>query len=303
ALTGSQGTTVLTVTALPDGTLAPGQTLSLPGSPVILSQATQTSASPGGLGTYNISGASQTVTSGPVTVTVPASPNNMSASIAEGTIIGTQVTPLDPGEVLGGKGRYAVSPSQNVPTTVFTAGATSAGQAKFNGAISGTTLTVDTVSEGTLAVGQTIGTVGTVATGSVDAPAQFSGNTSTTWGTQVTGSVTGNTLTVSAVSSGTVALGQPIYGRGIPAGTTISAQISGISGSTGTYTLSSDPVVVTGTISTTVLTVSAVTSGTLAVGQTISGGTIAANTVITALGTGTGGTGQSISDGWNCNSN
>ncbi|NDE76468.1 MAG: hypothetical protein EB039_10460, partial [Proteobacteria bacterium] len=297
-ITASQTTTVLTVSAVNNaGILFPGQviTYGTSGVPaVITSQATQTSASPGGTGTYTVS-PSQTG-SGSTTVTVVASPNNMSASIAEGIIIGTQVTPLDPGEVLGGKGRYAVSPSQNVPTTVFTAGATSAGQAKFNGAISGTTLTVDTVSEGTLAVGQTIGTVGTVATGSVDAPAQFSGNTSTTWGTQVTGSVTGNTLTVSAVSSGTVALGQPIYGRGIPAGTRIVAQ----TGSTetdsslfkkGTYTLSSEPVAFTGTIALTTLTVSAVTSGTIAVGQTIAGTGVTTNTVITALGTGTGGTG------------
>ena len=49
--------------------------------------------------------------------------------------------------------------------------------------------------------------------------------------------------------------------------------------------------VVTGTISTTTLTVSAVTSGALAVGTYITGGSIVAGTYITALGTGTGGTG------------
>lgn len=49
--------------------------------------------------------------------------------------------------------------------------------------------------------------------------------------------------------------------------------------------------VVTGSISTTTLTVTAVTSGTLAVGQTISGTGITAGTKISALGTGTGGTG------------
>lgn len=49
--------------------------------------------------------------------------------------------------------------------------------------------------------------------------------------------------------------------------------------------------VVTASISTTTMTVSGVTSGTLAVGQTISGSGVAAGTVITAFGTGTGGTG------------
>ncbi|MBU6151501.1 MAG: hypothetical protein KGR25_08625, partial [Chloroflexi bacterium] len=299
-ITASQATTVLTVTATAvtnAGILFPGQviTYGTAGAPaVITSQATQTSASPGGTGTYTVS-PSQTG-SGTTTVTVVASPNNMSAAIADGTTIGAQVTPLSPGEVSGGKGRYNVSPSQTVPTTVFTAGATSAGQAKFNGDISGTTLTVANVTEGTLAVGQTIGATGAVATGSIAAPTQFSGNTSTVWGTEVTGSITGNTLTVSAVTSGTVALGQPIYGRGIPAGTTIVAQTGSTetdssSGKKGTYTLSSEPVAFTGTISSTTLTVSAVTSGTIAVGQTITGTGVTANTVITALGTGTGGTG------------
>lgn len=49
--------------------------------------------------------------------------------------------------------------------------------------------------------------------------------------------------------------------------------------------------VVTGSIAAAVLTVTGVTSGTLAVGQTIKGTGIAAGTRITALGTGTGGTG------------
>lgn len=49
--------------------------------------------------------------------------------------------------------------------------------------------------------------------------------------------------------------------------------------------------VVTGSISSTTLTVTAVTSGTLAVGQIITGTNVLSGTRITALGTGTGGTG------------
>jgi hypothetical protein len=49
--------------------------------------------------------------------------------------------------------------------------------------------------------------------------------------------------------------------------------------------------VVTGSISTTTLTVSAVTSGTLSIGVVLSGTGITVGTTITALGTGTGGTG------------
>jgi hypothetical protein len=46
----------------------------------------------------------------------------------------------------------------------------------------------------------------------------------------------------------------------------------------------------TGSISSTTLTVTSVLSGTIAVGQAIFGQGISQNTVITALGTGTGGT-------------
>jgi hypothetical protein len=49
--------------------------------------------------------------------------------------------------------------------------------------------------------------------------------------------------------------------------------------------------VVTASITTTTMTVTAVTSGTLAVGQVLLGSGIQAGTIITALGTGTGGTG------------
>lgn len=57
------------------------------------------------------------------------------------------------------------------------------------------------------------------------------------------------------------------------------------------YVSEADPAVVTGSISTTTLTVSAVTSGTIMVGQVISGTGVTAGTFITAFGTGTGGTG------------
>jgi len=58
-----------------------------------------------------------------------------------------------------------------------------------------------------------------------------------------------------------------------------------------TYENSTSTAIFTGSISGTTLTVSAVTSGTLAVGQLIKGTNVAAETYITALGTGTGGTG------------
>jgi hypothetical protein len=53
---------------------------------------------------------------------------------------------------------------------------------------------------------------------------------------QFTGAISGTTLTVSAVASGNLAVGQTIYGTGIAAGTTITAVGTG-TGGTGTYTV------------------------------------------------------------------
>jgi hypothetical protein len=117
------------------------------------------------------------------------------------------------------------------------------------------------------------------------------------------GSTSGTTLTVTKISSGTLAVGQSLYGIDVLAETVITALGSG-SGGIGTYTINRSQTVaertmnsatvgavVTGTIAGTVLTVSAVTSGVLHVGQTIQGAGVTLGTIITALGTGTGGAG------------
>jgi hypothetical protein len=118
-----------------------------------------------------------------------------------------------------------------------------------------------------------------------------------------TGSISGTTLTVTAITNGTIAINQALFGVGITQETVITALGSG-SGGVGTYTInisqtvSSEQMnsviagaVVTGSMSGTTLTVTAVTSGTLALGQTIQGSTVTAQTIITAFGTGTGGAG------------
>lgn len=53
-----------------------------------------------------------------------------------------------------------------------------------------------------------------------------------------TGSISGTTLTVTAVGSGTLAYGAMITGTGVTAGTLIVSQLTGTTGSTGTYTVS-----------------------------------------------------------------
>ena len=118
-----------------------------------------------------------------------------------------------------------------------------------------------------------------------------------------TGSISGTTLTVTAITNGTIAAGQSLFGVGVTNETVITALGSG-SGGLGTYTVNLSQTVtsrqmnstavaakVTGSISGTTLTVSAVTSGTLYVGQTIQGTGVTALTIITALGTGSGGAG------------
>ena len=118
-----------------------------------------------------------------------------------------------------------------------------------------------------------------------------------------TGSISGTTLTVTAVTNGTIGINQALFGIGILPETVITALGTG-SGGVGTYTINLTQAVsselmnsvnvgavVTGSIAGTTLTVTAVTSGTLYVGQTIQGSTVTANTMITALGTGTGGAG------------
>lgn len=118
-----------------------------------------------------------------------------------------------------------------------------------------------------------------------------------------TGSISGTTLTVTAITNGTIAAGQSLFGIGVTSETIITALGTG-TGGIGTYTINLSQTVasrqmnsaavaakVTGSISGTTLTVSAVTSGTLYVGQTIQGTGVTAQTIITALGTGSGGTG------------
>jgi hypothetical protein len=118
-----------------------------------------------------------------------------------------------------------------------------------------------------------------------------------------TGSITTTTLTVTVMLSGTIAVGQALFGDGIAQNTVITALGTG-TGGIGTYTVSDSqtvastqinttaaPAIVTGDISTTTLTVSAVTSGVLQIGQTIEGSGVTDGTIITAFGTGTGGVG------------
>ena len=111
------------------------------------------------------------------------------------------------------------------------------------------------------------------------------------------GTISGTTLTVSLMKSGTIAAGQQLFGLGITDRTVITALGTG-TGGVGTYTINishtiptqqdfnsaTAGAIVTGSISGTTFTVTAVTSGTLYPGQTLQGTGITPGTIITALG-------------------
>ena len=112
------------------------------------------------------------------------------------------------------------------------------------------------------------------------------------------GSISGTTLTVVLVKSGTIAVGQSLFGLNLAAETVITALGTG-TGGTGTYVINisqtqaaesmnsaATAATLTGSISGNILTVTAIT-GTLYPGQTIQGAGVTAGTIITTLGSGT----------------
>jgi len=110
--------------------------------------------------------------------------------------------------------------------------------------------------------------------------------------------ISGTTLNVTSIENGTISVGSQIFGLGVLPGTVITSG-SGLlwtvnkTQNTQPQRLNTDPAngIFTGSISGTTLTVSAVSYGSLHLGTTIIGTGIPTNVIITALGTGTGGTG------------
>jgi hypothetical protein len=123
--------------------------------------------------------------------------------------------------------------------------------------------------------------------------------------TSFTGYISGTTLNITTTPVGNITVGSQLFGIGVATGTVV------VSGSNFLWTVNksqnvnsqtlstvNSACVFTGSIATassiTTLTVSAITSGSLSVGETIIGAGILDNTVITALGSGTGGVGTYI---------
>ena len=202
------------------------------------------------------------------------------------------------------RGKFVIGAGSVAASVTGLAGAT------VTGSISGTTLTVTAVATGTLAVGDIVSHPSILETATITGLGTGTGNTGTyiltyTGSTSsFTGSISGTTLTVTAVASGSIITGQVLTGNSVTADTTITSQLTGTAGGTGTYTVSISQTRASGSFTgtytlastslgvfSTVLQVTAVASGTLSIGQFLTGTGIAFSTSITALGTGTGGTG------------
>lgn len=108
-----------------------------------------------------------------------------------------------------------------------------------------------------------------------------------------TGSIAGNILTVTSAPSSPLVVGAVLTGTGVTGGTQIASQVSGTAGGIGVYTVSLSQIVASESLTATygTFTAASALTGAFAVGQTLSGGTTSAGTIITALGTGTGGLG------------
>lgn len=125
---------------------------------------------------------------------------------------------------------------------------------------------------------------GTIATGATGSPPAGSAYTASI-GASVTGSIAGNTLTVSAVTYGAIEVGSVIPAQSGVTAATVTAILTG-SGGVGTYTISggaqtvsSQAIVVNGTN----MTVTAVASGTIGQGDAVTGAQ--SGTIVTDLGT------------------
>jgi len=105
-----------------------------------------------------------------------------------------------------------------------------------------------TVSSGAITSSGAINSSGTITSSTGTLYPLVSATAVSTATTSFTASIASTTMTVTAVGSGVIAVGQLITGTGVTAGTTILAQLTGSAGSTGTYTVSASQTVASTTI-------------------------------------------------------
>jgi hypothetical protein len=181
-------------------------------------------------------------------------------------------------------GTYSISTSQNVASTTITTTSTYLNLTAVAGGIFsiGDALSGTGVTPGTTVISYA------AATGGVGSYELSIAQTVS----PTTISATSNTLNITAVSAGTIAIGDVVQGTGVTAGTTVTAFGTG-AGGVGTYVVSQSQLVASTAITTlsTTLRITAVSFGFISVGQSVSGTGVTGGTTITALGTGRGGVG------------
>lgn len=139
-------------------------------------------------------------------------------------------------------------------------------------------------------------------TGTPDSAGTSTASTIAAGTSSVTGSITGDLMTVTVVGSGTLYNGTVLSGTGVATGTQIVNQVTPLLPGealrgVGRYNVSiSEQAAASTTISGTygLLTIGGTVAGTFGIGQPVTGGGTSAGTVITDLGTGTGGAGTYI---------
>lgn len=190
------------------------------------------------------------------------------------TVTGT----IDPNSVTGS---IAVnSATASIAANVMTVSAVGAGTVLA----AGQTVTGASVDAATTIVKQLTGTAGSTGTYQVSVSQTISSEALT---------MSGGGLTISAVGTGGLFVGQVISGSGVTTGTTITALGTG-TGNTGTYAVDTAQTVGSETITGAggMLNVSAVASGAIAFGDVLSGSGVTSGNKVVALYTGTGGTGK-----------
>jgi hypothetical protein len=234
SFTGSISGNTLTVSAVGSGTLAVGQIISdLTGAILANTSITGLGTGTGGQGTYTVS-TPQTVTSEAMT---SSSPTGVTVPRARINSLLTAIQYVPPIAALGA---FAQVSSISI-------GSANTPDAVGFGFIIGNTLTVTSITSGTILLGDTLDdNSGLILNGTNIAAFSGSGsgntgtypvnNTQNVGGT-FTATGTGTNLAVTNVS-GFLAPGQTISGTGVPAGTTIVSQTSGPTGGAGEYVTS-----------------------------------------------------------------
>lgn len=235
SFTASIAGTTLTVTAIESGTLAIGQTVSdLSGSVTDGTTISALGTGTGGVGTYSVS-LSQSVASEDMTAEAPASATSVPRARINSTVYAIQYVPA-----IAALGTWAQVASIQI-------GSQNSSDAVVVGTILANTLTVTSVTSGSLVVGDALFDAGGLIPNGTYITAFGSGtggtgtytvnNPLTLAGATFTGTASGTNLTVTAVT-GVIEPSNIIAGTGIPSGTTIVSQTSGSPGGAGVYVTS-----------------------------------------------------------------